>query len=851
MKIIFSNNANAQHLGGKANHLFTLTKLGLQVPAFCVIAFDQLQTLLDAQNTSLQQQKNIIAQTQIPLETLDAICNYLGDGYYAVRSSGGDEDGSTHSFAGQYSSELFVSAHTLQQAIISVWLSAYSDRVLAYRAENKLMENANINIIIQCMVHSKVSGVAFGANPLTGNIAEQMVNAVWGLGEGLVSGDLDADQYKIDAQNIVQETIACKTHQFVLAQNGGLQKIEVPETAQKKSTLSHLQMMEIKKCLLLLQNHFHHPQDIEFAYNDNDSFFVLQSRPITTAHGSVLTVFDNSNIIESYPGLTSPLTFSFIQKMYESVYRQLSSILGVRQTKIDEYASVYAAMLEHIKGRVYYNLNHWYMSLAMLPGYALNASFMEKMMGVKESFSITPPPSKSKWQEWMDVLYAIQCIFKTHQNIKPERKIFQQQFKEIADEYAVIDFSQQSLPQLVQLYQTYENTLVKKWKAPLINDFFAMIYFGLLQKQVAQLNIEGGATLHNELLAGSGDIISTEPTELCFAITKSILQNAEAHQFFNTNSAEAIWEHLCKGNYPIIKKGFDDYLHKWGARCVGELKLETITYNQQPHVFVGIIKNYLQQGITQNKINKESVLQIRYAAEQKIFAHLSFARKPIFKYILKQARDLVSNRENLRYERTKGFAIVRNLFLAMDAQLLEQNLIKNKHDIFWLEQQEVYALIETKNAALYQSMIAQRKQQYAKWQTEILPERLQTYGNVQQLYFSTEQAIDADADMKGLPCCAGIVRAKVCVLHSPLEASSLNGNILVTSSTDPGWVTLFPTASAILVERGSLLSHSAIVSREMGIPCITGIPGLLQKVKTGDVVEMNGSTGTIKIIEVC
>ncbi len=92
------------------------------------------------------------------------------------------------------------------------------------------------------------------------------------------------------------------------------------------------------------------------------------------------------------------------------------------------------------------------------------------------------------------------------------------------------------------------------------------------------------------------------------------------------------------------------------------------------------------------------------------------------------------------------------------------------------------------------------------------------------------------------------MQAKVRVVNDPDELDSLNGDILVTSSTDPGWVNLFPTASAIIVERGSLLSHSAIVSREMGIPCIVSITGLLRTLKTGDEVLMDGSTGEIKII---
>ena len=131
-----------------------------------------------------------------------------------------------------------------------------------------------------------------------------------------------------------------------------------------------------------------------------------------------------------------------------------------------------------------------------------------------------------------------------------------------------------------------------------------------------------------------------------------------------------------------------------------------------------------------------------------------------------------------------------------------------------------------------------------------MAERIVTYGpvHVNNDFFENDE-FDATNGLEGIGCCPGIVKAKVRIVHSPDELEDLNGDILVTTCTDPGWVTLFPSAGAIIVERGSLLSHSAIVSREMGIPCIVGVTGLLKTLKTGDIIEMNGSTGKIKILE--
>ena len=103
--------------------------------------------------------------------------------------------------------------------------------------------------------------------------------------------------------------------------------------------------------------------------------------------------------------------------------------------------------------------------------------------------------------------------------------------------------------------------------------------------------------------------------------------------------------------------------------------------------------------------------------------------------------------------------------------------------------------------------------------------------------------------MSGIGACPGIVRGRARVVHDPHEASINEGEILVAQQTDPGWVVLFPAAAGLLVERGSLLSHSAIVARELHLPCVVSIPHVTQILKTGDWIEMDGKSGTITILK--
>lgn len=197
--------------------------------------------------------------------------------------------------------------------------------------------------------------------------------------------------------------------------------------------------------------------------------------------------------------------------------------------------------------------------------------------------------------------------------------------------------------------------------------------------------------------------------------------------------------------------------------------------------------------------------------------------------------------------------MVRKIFLSMGEKLAQNRILENGRDIFYLTINEIKTIVQgEKNYVNYILLVSDRKKQYLQYEKTNLPERLSTSDiTASDLVVASKGDItdhSSKFELKGIGCCAGVVRAKIVVVHSPDEIDDLNNSILVTSSTDPGWVTLFPTCSAILVERGSLLSHSAIVSRELGIPCIVGIKDLLQIVTTGMEVEMNRSTGIIKIL---
>lgn len=847
-------------IGGKALGLRQLDALGLPVPKWMVIPHESLEALLESQGQ--KDPTSYIKQLQLPVEIKQAVQDHFSEeerkGFFAVRSSGVDEDGGEYSFAGQFESHLYVRLEEIASYIKQVWLSAYSARVRRYREQQGIAADPAIAVIIQVMVPATVSGVAFGINPTSGHRNEQVISTVYGLGEGLVSGKYNADTFVFREGNITMQ-LATKTHQ--LSYSTQAQKIveqEVSLARQDQPSLSEQQVQLVVNALSQLKTKLGKPQDLEFAFV-GETFYLLQSRPIThlgrvaDPEGEKI-VWDNSNIIESYPGVTTPLTFSFIINMYEAVYTQLGLLLGMKEAEVAAHKHTFAHMLGLLNGRVYYNLKSWFKLLALLPAYSLNARYMEKMMGVKERFELAPEdypqltPFQAKWRLGGTLFKMLASL----RRLPRERRKFQVFLDRVIGEYQEIDFDAKRPDELMHLYQRFEEILVKEWNAPLVNDFFAMIFFGSLEKLIQAWNIGNNPNLHNDLHCGSQDIISTEPITRLFTITTTIQKHPEAKEVFQKEDPERILQILQKGDFPEIAEQINQYLDAFGERCVGELKLETRSYKQAPSILIDIIKSYVIQGVTTRLNNDNLEEKLRIEAEAEV--RQSLKGKPIkgliFRYVLRKSRDLVSSRENLRYERTRGFGVVRSIFTALGKQFFAEGLIANPDDIFYLTKGEIFSFISGTAVSLrFKETIALRKQEYETYRKLGQPsDRITTMGMVYQgndLYPVNHDAL-IEGDLTGIGCCPGRVKGKVRVILDPRTVNTLGGDILVTTSTDPGWVTLFPTAAAIIVERGSLLSHSAIVSREMGIPCIVGVDGLLANLKSGDLVEIDGSTGIIK-----
>jgi rifampicin phosphotransferase len=865
-------------LGGKALALLRMSDANLPVPAWFVISPTAFTASLTIEQSAAlaSGQPGFRDLNLLTLKPADEIEREIDDalrelssegGRFAVRSSAVDEDGSQHSFAGQLDTFLFVTADNVCGKVAAVWRSGFSDRILEYRRQRGIASSPSSApaVLVQRMVDADVSGVAFSADPVTGRRSLAVVSAVPGLGTALVGGEAAADVFKVDRTGkIVERQIARKniSHVFDSAAELGVSAVTLSEAEGTKPSLTDDQAVAVARLARDAAQVFGRPQDIEWAIK-GDELFLLQSRPITTLLDladpeGALNLWDNSNITESYNGITTPLTFSFARYVYEGAYRQFCVIMRVPKAKIAANERTFARMLGLIQGRIYYNLLNWYRVLALLPGFTLNRRFMEQMMGVRESLPdevVGDLQQASGWDRFVDGLRGMRTIFGLVGNYFTLDRQIERFYLRLNEALAPPNpqFADMRLDELVTHYYKLEQQLLSRWDAPLVNDFFAMIFHGAFRKLMEKWCGDANGMLSNHAIRGQGEIISLEPAARVREMAKVAAVRPElAAVLREAPVAQAL---RVVRRYPEFSALYDAYLEKFGDRCLEELKLESETLHDDPLVLLRNIGEVARGASAASTPNAD--VSIAGEAEGKMCAALSGSpvRRWTLFWLMRQARKRVRNRENLRFERTRLFGMIRRLFLEAGRRLHAIGRLDDARDIFYVELGEILAFSDgTATSTDLRSLAALRKKEFGQYREGPVPaNRFETRGPVSyaQTYRSNEPsgALEAGGEeRKGLGCCPGVARGVARVVRDPKQARLTSGCILVADHTDPGWIMLFPSASGLLVERGSLLSHSAIVARELGIPAVISIPGLLDWLRDGDEVELDGAAGIVRRI---
>ena len=847
-------------IGGKALNLLKLTRMGFAVPEWFVIPGDildeffkrnqnRIRKILEC-NLSIREKSKALKRLVKKDSNLRGKLEPLREKISAmapvsIRSSGIMEDVEEYSFAGQFSSFLNVKNGFVEK-ILDCLASLFNTQNIHYHQAHDIDILKNrVAVIVQRMVEAEKSGVVFTAHPETGE-PMMIVNVGYGLGEGVVSEKVDVDTFILSPEGkLVHRRIVKKKRMVVSKKEGGTKIVPVNKSKQDLPVLDEGELKEIFAVAKNVHRIYGYPQDIEFAIKDG-KVFILQARPITTIKDSF--TWDNSNIIESFSGPTTPLTFSFANEVYSIVYKLVMKNLGVSQKILDEHGMVFRNMIGFLSNRVYYSLDSWYTTLAFLPAYQANREFMEGMMGVKSSYDIREKPGFGGIRGIYEIVkVAVKILFSfVFHSRNMER--FNRRYHSAMEFFRKNLEKKLSLKEYAGLYEQMKGKLLYHWLPPINNDIFTMIFYGLLKKYVNFLFPENGLSLHNQLLSGEGDMESALVGMKLSEIAERIRAYPELKDLLLKGNRKEFFYRIKENKE--INELFDEFLSHYGNRSVNELKLEIPNIRERPEKLFSILKKMVEKedistiytrGRDKRKLAEKQVLKMIYSRPFPFnLFHLL-----LFKFLLSHTRRFIKYRENQRLFRSNIFGAVRELFLNIAKEFVKQGVIDREDDIFFLSHQEIFSYIfGTSVTQDLKSLVRLRKREFRKNQYRELPERFTTVVPP-YIHLPSGKEEEFPGELKGLGCSPGAVKGRVQIIKDPYS-QEIKGDIMVAPQTDPGWLPIFPLFKGIIVERGSLLSHSAIVAREIGIPAVVGVRGVTRILKDGDMVEMDGSKGVIR-----
>jgi pyruvate,water dikinase len=402
-----------------------------------------------------------------------------------------------------------------------------------------------------------------------------------------------------------------------------------------------------------------------------------------------------------------------------------------------------------------------------------------------------------------------------------------------------------------------------------VNDYLAFKAFGWLQDAIRDAKISENPELANELVVGQGGVESELAVMAFLNIKAQVLENPTLMSIFTQDDAEVL--HQIKA--PEFEKFYQDwhnYLERFGDRTLAELKLEVKSPRRNPEMLVQLVKSQLDTNMTAENF-KERQGKIFQSAQTLVKAKLKWWMPKTwwFNLTLGLSRYGLANRENMRFCRTRVYSASKDIFLAMADLMVKSGDIETADDIFYFTMDEIkaYAYSDASNNETaqsgngelsnqiekksYREIVAERKETYQNYKSLRLPDRIIYSKNekpdfAQYLEDVTREGVDLSEVLKGVPVSKGIVEGEALVIMEPVLNADVKGKILISKMTDPGWVFLMSQAIALVTEKGSLLSHTAIVGRELGIPVVVAVQDVTQRIKTGERIRVNGSTGIIE-----
>lgn len=751
----------------------------------------------------------------------------------AVRSSALDEDGTRDSFAGQLDSFLDVAPADVAARVLDVLASAHGARALLYRRlRGRPVAGARTAVLVQVMVEADRAGVLFTANPSTGDRGEAVIAAARGTGEGVVAGTADAE--------VVHADLATGA----VRGRSGPGPLLAPAEVVVLVALGRRVAADAGA-----------PQDLEWALDRAGALHLLQARPITAFAAGRETIFDSANIVESYPGVTRPLTFSFVRPAYERTLREASRRFGVPEATLAGERSVHANLVALVDGRIHYAILNWYRLYRQLPGFAWALPAFEKALGLPRRWVAPDPPldglarlarAATVGRAWLRLAGLLRGLdgdaARFGARLEAERERLLPEL-DAQDPHALLDE-----------LDLLSDRLTGPYAVALVNDFFTFQLHALVERLLVRYGAADAArapALRDALLIGIQGLESLEPLRSVTDLAKRAAALPAVRALLASPRSDAdVWDALAETPGAAgFRAACQVHLERHGDRTLEELKLETPSLTEAPGGLVAAIRMALAAGVDPDQLASGRG-EARIAAEAAVAGALAGhpLRTVLFHWAVGHWRRGVRRREALRLARARGFGLAKRLYRALGRHLARAGLLDDAADLLWLTVEEVDGAVRGHAVTRdLRALVTLRRREWAAYERRTPAPRTTTYG-IAVAGQPEQELIEAEGGaevLRGAGCSPGVGRGPARVVLEPRDATVRPGEVLVAATTDPGWIFLMVGASALVAERGNPLSHTAIVGRELGLPTVVGVAGATRRLVTGEPLVVDGAAGTV------
>ncbi|WP_157298694.1 phosphoenolpyruvate synthase [Chitinophaga oryziterrae] len=852
--------------GGKAANLGELSGIkGIQVPEFFCVTTEaykkitgnnqELNSLLDElARLKAEERENIrqisakirMAIERIPISTdiAEEIAGYLtkfGEKEaFAVRSSATAEDLPTASFAGQQDTYLNIIGKTaILQHISKCWASLFTERAVIYRLQTGFdHRKVHLSVVVQKMVFPHAAGILFTADPVTSNRKISSIDASFGLGEAIVSGIVNTDLYKVCNSKVIDKKISTKKLAIYASKDGGTKEQEIEPEKQNKQALTDEQILQLEYIGRKIEEHFGHPQDIEWCLVD-DTFYIVQSRPITTLY-PVPEANDQENHV-------------YISVGHQQMMTDPMKPLGLSLWQLTAFRPMFKA-----GGRLFVDI----------------ASNLASPTGRKTIIDVMgqhDPLIK-------DALIAITergDFIKLLPNDKEElNSIKSSTGKSSADIHAQIKNDPTIVSDLIKRYQTSIKELkdnIQTRSGPDLFDFILedgqqskKTLFDPQNRSAIMASVDASTWINENMKKwldekNAADTLSqSAPNNITSEMGLELLDLADVIR--PHRDVINYLQHVKDDNFLDDLVKFDGgqetrdaiyaYLNKYGMRCAGEIDITKTRWSEKPLTLVSMIlsniKNFepgagkrkFEQG-RQKALKKEQELLDRLKqlpdGEQK-------ARET--KQMISLLRNFAGYREYPKYGIINRYFVYKQALLKEAEQLVQANVIHEKEDIYYLTFEELREVVRT-NKPDYQ-IISKRKEEHKLFEKLTPPRVITSDGEIITGTYKRED-LPAGA-IAGLAVSSGVIEGRARVILNMEDADLEAGDILVTSFTDPSWTPLFVSIKGLVTEVGGLMTHGAVIAREYGLPAVVGVENATKLIKDGQRIRVNGTDGYVEIL---